>query len=58
MRVFYTPRYYAQIGDTHIFPIRKFELVQNKLLAEGTLSSSEIHEPSPASVEDVLRVHT
>jgi len=58
MRVFYTPRYYAEIGDNHIFPIRKFELVRDKLLAEGTLNTSEIHEPSPASVEDVLRVHT
>ena len=58
MRAFYTSRYYAQIGDTHIFPIRKFELVRDKLLAEGTLELSEIHEPSPASVEDVLLVHT
>jgi len=58
MRVFYTPRYYAHIGDAHIFPIRKFELVRDRLLAEGTLSTLEIHEPSPASVEDVLRVHT
>ena len=58
MRVFYTPRYYAEIGDTHIFPIRKFELVRNQLLAEGTLQENEIHEPLPASIGDVLRVHT
>jgi acetoin utilization deacetylase AcuC-like enzyme len=58
MRVFYTPRYYAEIGDTHIFPIRKFELVRDRLLTEGTLTGSEIVEPAPAEVEDVLRVHT
>ena len=58
MRVFYTPRYYADIGEGHIFPIRKFELVRDKLLAEGTLEPSEITEPLPADLEDVLLVHT
>ncbi|HYV13975.1 MAG TPA: histone deacetylase [Pyrinomonadaceae bacterium] len=58
MQVFYTPRYYAQIGEGHVFPIRKFELVRDRLLAEGTLDPSEIVEPSPAPLEDVLLVHT
>jgi acetoin utilization deacetylase AcuC-like enzyme len=58
MQVFYTPRYYAQIGEGHVFPIRKFELVRERLLAEGTLDPSEIIEPSPAPLEDVLLVHT
>jgi len=58
MRVFYTPHYYADIGAGHVFPIRKFELVRDRLLAEGTLQPSEILEPSPATREDVLLVHT
>jgi acetoin utilization deacetylase AcuC-like enzyme len=58
MQVFYTPRYYAEIGEGHVFPNRKFELVRDRLLAEGTLQPSEIVEPSPASREDVLLVHT
>jgi acetoin utilization deacetylase AcuC-like enzyme len=58
MQVFYTPRYYAEIGEGHVFPIRKFELVRERLLAEGTLDPSEIVEPSPARLEDVLLVHT
>src|SRR5215204_7685702 len=58
MQVFYTPRYYADIGDGHVFPIRKFELVRDRLLAEGTLQPSELIEPSPAPLEDVLLVHT
>lgn len=58
MKIFYTPRYYAEIGAGHVFPIRKFELVRNKLLAEGTLQSRELVEPDPASVEDVRLVHT
>ena len=58
MHVFYTPLYYAEIGAGHVFPIRKFELVRNKLLAEGTLQPHELIEPDPASVEDVVLVHT
>lgn len=58
MQVFYTPRYYADIGNGHVFPIRKFELVRDRLLAEGTLDASELIEPPPATIEDVLLVHT
>ena len=58
MQVFYTPRYYAEIGEGHVFPIRKFELVRERLLTEGTLDPSEIIEPSPAPLENVLLVHT
>jgi acetoin utilization deacetylase AcuC-like enzyme len=58
MRVLYTPRYYADIGEGHVFPIRKFELVRDRLLAEGTLAPVEIVEPREVAVEDVLLVHT
>jgi acetoin utilization deacetylase AcuC-like enzyme len=58
MQVFYTPRYYADIGEGHVFPIRKFELVRDRLLMEGTLAPAEIIEPQPAPVADVLLVHT
>ena len=58
MHVFYTPRYYADIGEGHVFPIRKFEMVRDLLLAEGTLQPSDIYEPEPAPLEDVLLVHT
>ena len=58
MQVFYTPRYYADIGEGHVFPIRKFELVRDRLLSEGTLRPEELIEPEPASVEDVLLVHS
>jgi acetoin utilization deacetylase AcuC-like enzyme len=58
MRVFYTTRYYADIGEGHVFPIRKFELVRDRLLAEGTLAPPEVVEPREAAVADVLLVHT
>lgn len=56
--IFYSPYYYADIGEGHVFPIRKFELVRERLLTEGTLDANEIVEPEPALVEDLLLVHT
>jgi acetoin utilization deacetylase AcuC-like enzyme len=58
MHVSYTSRYYADIGEGHVFPIRKFELVRDQLLRDGTLRPSDIVEPQPAALADVLLVHT
>jgi acetoin utilization deacetylase AcuC-like enzyme len=58
MRVFYSPRYYADIGPDHIFPIRKFELVRDRLFSEGTLVIENLAEPQPASIPEALLVHT
>jgi acetoin utilization deacetylase AcuC-like enzyme len=57
-RLYYSPYYYADIGEGHVFPIRKFELVRDLLLKEGTLREDEIFEPEPAKTEDLLLVHT
>jgi acetoin utilization deacetylase AcuC-like enzyme len=57
-RIFYSPYYYADIGENHVFPIKKFELVRDKLLKEETVRISELGEPKPAAIEDVLLVHT
>lgn len=57
-RVFYSPYYYADIGENHVFPIKKFELVRDLLLEEKTLQPSEIIEPLPAAIDDVQLVHT
>jgi len=57
-KIYYSPYYYADIGEGHVFPIKKFELVRDKLLAEGTLQANEIIEPQPAKVEDLRLVHT
>ncbi|MEP6923382.1 MAG: histone deacetylase [Pyrinomonadaceae bacterium] len=58
MRVFYSPYYYADIGENHVFPIRKFELVRDQLLGEGTVKPTDLVEPQPAVVADVELVHT
>ena len=57
-RIFYSPYYYADIGEGHVFPIRKFEIAKNILLGEGTLLPDEIIAPEPAATADLLLVHT
>ncbi|MFM9902943.1 MAG: histone deacetylase [Pyrinomonadaceae bacterium] len=57
-RIFYSPYYYAEIGDEHVFPIRKFEIAKDILLAEGTLFAEEIVAPERVAIADLLLVHT
>lgn len=57
-RIFYSPYYYADIGEGHVFPIRKFEIAKDILLAEGTLSAEEIVAPEPVAIADLLLVHS
>lgn len=57
-KLFYSPYYYADIGEGHVFPIRKFELVKDLLLKEGTVTENEIIAPEPAKTEDLMLVHT
>jgi acetoin utilization deacetylase AcuC-like enzyme len=56
--LYYSPDYYADIGEDHVFPIKKFELARDILLREGTLLPEEVIEPDPARVEDVRLIHT
>lgn len=58
MRVCYTSKYYADIGEGHVFPIRKFELVRDILVGEGTLTADELLAPAPVTVDELLLVHT
>jgi acetoin utilization deacetylase AcuC-like enzyme len=57
-RLLYSSDYYADIGEGHVFPIKKFELVRDILLVEGTISADTIIEPKPAAYEDLTLVHT
>lgn len=56
--IFYSPYYYADIGEDHVFPIRKFEIARDILLAEGTLKADQIIAPEQVAKDDLLLVHT
>lgn len=54
--VVHSPRYHFDIG-LHVFPTLKFGMIREEIVRRGLLREDEILEPTPASVEQVLRVH-
>jgi acetoin utilization deacetylase AcuC-like enzyme len=53
----YSERYDLNLG-AHVFPSRKYHWLRERLLRNRFASAEDFIEPSPATDEDVLRVHT
>ncbi len=58
MRICYSDRYAVPLEPTHPFPMGKYRMVRDRLLAEGTIRQGHLVEPDPVSDEDILLVHT
>jgi acetoin utilization deacetylase AcuC-like enzyme len=55
-KLVYHPGYDLNLGE-HVFPSRKYRLIHDQLLDEGSALPWDFVEPQPASDDDVLRVH-
>jgi acetoin utilization deacetylase AcuC-like enzyme len=42
----------------HRFPIEKYALLRDAVIAEGLVAAAHVHEPARATVEELARVHT
>lgn len=42
----------------HRFPIEKYALLRDAVIAEGLVAASHVHEPARATSEELARVHT
>lgn len=49
--------YHADIGP-HVFPISKYRMVRDGLVAAGVVRDDAVLQPAPISDEDLLLVHT
>ena len=58
MFALYSDHYVIELPADHPFPIEKYRLVREQLLAEGTLSPEELLEPALAAPTDLRLVHT
>jgi acetoin utilization deacetylase AcuC-like enzyme len=58
MFVTYHPGYVVDIGAGHRFPMQKYGLVYQTLVAAGALRQEQVLQPEPAAVADLLLVHT
>ena len=56
-KIVYADGYQMNLGD-HVFPAVKYRLIRDKLVADKIAGPEDFIAPSPASDEDVLRVHT
>lgn len=52
----YSPRYDVSWSG-HVFPVEKYHLTYERLLAEGIAQPGDILDPGPASREELGRVH-
>jgi acetoin utilization deacetylase AcuC-like enzyme len=57
LKLIYDDRYDLNLG-AHVFPSQKYRLVYERLLQDGVASQEDFLKPSPASDEDILRVHS
>jgi acetoin utilization deacetylase AcuC-like enzyme len=55
-KLIYHPGYDLNLGE-HVFPSRKYRLIHDQLLDEGSADPLDFVEPQPVSDEDVQRVH-
>ncbi len=51
-------KYAIPLPDGHRFPMAKYALLREAVLAEGLVHPERLHDPERAAREDVLRVHT
>jgi acetoin utilization deacetylase AcuC-like enzyme len=58
MRYAYHSGYFVPMPPGHPFPMAKYPLLRDRLLAEGVLSESDVLEPVEAADDDLALVHT
>lgn len=51
-------RYVIPLPPGHRFPIEKYAMLRERVLAEGIVPPERMHEPARARVEDLLLAHT
>lgn len=57
MHICYSDHYQIPLSPTHPFPITKYKMARDRLLAEGIITHWHLTDPGLASHEDILLVH-
>ena len=58
MKAFYHDHFVLPLPEGHRFPMSKYSLLRDKLVADASLMDVQLLESDPASDEQLLRVHT
>ena len=51
-------KYSFPLPEGHRFPIAKYALLRDRVIAEGIVAPENLHDPAPVSREDLLLVHS
>jgi acetoin utilization deacetylase AcuC-like enzyme len=51
-------RYAVALPEGHRFPMAKYGLLRDAVVAAGVVAPGRLHEPAPVAPADLLRVHT
>jgi acetoin utilization deacetylase AcuC-like enzyme len=57
VKLFYSDEFVLPLPEWHRFPMSKYRLLRERVLAEGLAGPGELFVPMPATVEQLLRVH-
>jgi len=58
MHLFTSAHYAIPLPDGHRFPMPKYALLRDRVVAEGLVETGRLHEPGRAPLDDLLLVHT
>src|SRR5215210_5236312 len=57
MHVWSHDRWTFPLPPGHRFPLPKYGLLRERVLADGLVAEDEVHEPDPVAWDDLRRVH-
>ncbi|HEV2983726.1 MAG TPA: hypothetical protein VGX46_05020, partial [Vicinamibacterales bacterium] len=57
MKAFYSDTFVLPLPDHHRFPMAKYRLLRERLIAESLLMTADLEIPDPISWEDLRLVH-
>ncbi|MBN1147179.1 MAG: histone deacetylase [Anaerolineales bacterium] len=57
MKVYYSDHYSVPLPEGHRFPMPKYALLRERILAEGLVAPGDLQPAEPAADEQILRVH-
>src|SRR5690554_4964667 len=57
IKIAFHPTYVHPLPENHRFPMKKYELIPQQLLYEGTMEEENFFKPQLISEEDILVVH-
>lgn len=57
MKLFYTDTFSIPLPDNHSFPVSKYALLREKIIAAMIVKPEDLKIPQPAGDDDILRAH-